>query len=69
MKKAWKLVCLLGLVVIVAVTVFTYTAPTQAPPPEASHPIISACAAPAVGCIAGSSNAAFVKRHTAATGV
>jgi peptidoglycan/LPS O-acetylase OafA/YrhL len=69
MKKVLKLVCLLGLIAVVAVTTFAYTVPSQAPPPEALRPIVSACAMLVVGGAAGSGSAAFIKRHTAATGV
>jgi hypothetical protein len=68
MKSVWKLVFLLGLIALVAVTAFSYTVLSQAPPPEVMRPILSVCAMLAVGGAVRNGNAAFTKRHTAATG-
>jgi hypothetical protein len=68
MKVVWKLLCLLGLVVLVAVTVFTYTVLSQAPPPATLFPIVSVCALFAGGLAVRSANPAFIKRFTTATG-
>jgi peptidoglycan/LPS O-acetylase OafA/YrhL len=68
MKIVWKLACLLGLIALVAVTVFAYTVPSHTPPPEVMRPILSVCVLLATGGVVRSGNAAFTKRHTAATG-
>jgi uncharacterized membrane protein YfcA len=69
MKIVWKLVCLLGLIALFAITVFAYAAFSQASPPELLRPMLSACLLFAVRYAVRSGSAAFTKRHTTATGV
>ena len=68
MKNVWKLVCLLGLIALVAVTAFAYTLSSQIPPPVILRPILTVCAVLAAGGAVRSGITAFTKRHTAATG-
>jgi hypothetical protein len=68
MKSVWKLVCLLGLIALVAVTVFAYTLSSQIPPPVVLRPLLAVCVVLAAGGAARSGISAFTKRHTAATG-
>jgi hypothetical protein len=68
MKSFWKLMYLLGLIALVVVTAFAYTVLSQAPPSEVMRLILSVCVILAVGGAVRSGNAAFTKRHTAATG-
>jgi hypothetical protein len=68
MKRVWKLVCLLGVIALIAVTAFAYTVLFPAFPAEASHLTLLACVTLAAGYAVGSFDAVFTKRHTAATG-
>jgi hypothetical protein len=68
MKSVWKLVCLLGLVALVAVTAFACAVLSQGPPLAVPRPLTAACAAAALGCAVIGIFAVFTKRHTSATG-
>jgi len=69
MKSVLKLTFLLGLIVLVIVTAFAFSALFQASPPAELPPILSAGILLAVGCaVWGVCAAAFTKRRTTATG-
>jgi hypothetical protein len=69
MKSVWKIMCLMGFIVLVAVTVFAYTVPFQLPSQEVLQPILSVGILLLVGCaVCGINYVAFTKRHTTATG-
>jgi hypothetical protein len=68
MKSVWKLMCLLGIIALVVVTAFAYVALSRAPPTELPPPFVAVCVVIAVGCAVSGIRAAFIKRHTTATG-
>jgi hypothetical protein len=69
MKNVWKLMCLLGFIVLVMITVLAYTMPFQLPSQEVLRPILSVGILLLVGCaVCGINYVAFTKRHTTATG-
>jgi len=69
MKNVWKLLRLLGFIVLVMVTVLAYTVPFQLPSQEVLQPILSVCVLLLAGCaVRGITDAVFTKRHTTATG-
>jgi len=69
MKSVWKVLCLLGIVVLVAVMVFAYTMPFQFSSQEVLLPILSLGILLLVGgAVSGGIDAVFTKRHTTATG-
>jgi len=70
MKSVWKVLCLLGVIVLVAVTLFAYIEPFQLPSQEVLRPILSVGILLLVGgAVSGINDAVFTKRHTSATGV
>jgi hypothetical protein len=69
MKNVWKLVCLLGIIALIAVTAFAWAVLSQAPPAAVLLPVFSVCAVLLAGSAVRSINAAFTKRCTTATGV
>jgi hypothetical protein len=69
MKSVWKLMCLLGFIVLVMITVLAYTVPFQLSSQEVLRPILSVVILLFVGCaVCGGIDAVFTKRHTTATG-
>jgi len=69
MKNFWKLMCLLGLFVLIAMTALAYAMPGQMPSQEVLRPILSACILLVVGYAVRDINiATFTKSHTTATG-
>jgi len=61
--------CLLGFIVLVAVTVFAYTELFQLPSQDVLRPILSVGILLLVGgAVCGGIDAVFTKRHTTATG-
>ena len=69
MKNVWKLVFLLGFIVLVMVTVLAYTVPFQLPSQEVLRPVLSVGILLLVGgAVCGGIDAIFTKRHTTATG-
>jgi hypothetical protein len=69
MKNIWKLLCLLGCIVLVMITAFAYTVLFQLPSQEVLRPILLVGIFLLVGCAVFSGiDAVFTKRHTAATG-
>ena len=69
MKSVWKILCLLGFIVLVAVTVFAYTELFQLPSQDVLRPILSVGILLLVGgAVCGGIDAVFTKRHTTATG-
>jgi hypothetical protein len=68
MKNVLKLVCLLGLIVLVIVTAFAFSALFQSSPTAKLPPVLSVGILLAVGCAVWGVCAAFTKRHTTATG-
>jgi hypothetical protein len=69
MKSVWKLVCLLGIIALIAVTAFVWAVFLQIPPAMVLRPVFSVCTVLLVGSAVRSINAAFTKRYTTATGV
>ena len=69
MQNVLKLVFLLGLVALFAVTALAYAAPAQPLPREVLRPVLSAVILLlAGGAVRGGIEAVFTKRYTAATG-
>jgi len=69
MKSVWKVLCLTGFIVLVAVMVFAYTELFPLPSQEVLRPILSVGILLLVGgAVSGINDAVFTKRHTAATG-
>jgi len=68
MKSVWKLVCLLGFIVLVTVMAFAYIMPLQSSPPAELRPILSVGIILAAVCAVRVISAVFAKRHTAAAG-
>jgi hypothetical protein len=68
MKSVWKLLCLLGLIVLVTVMAFAYIMPSQLPQPAELDPILSVVMLLATGCAVWGIYAVFTKRYTSATG-
>jgi hypothetical protein len=69
MKSVWKLLRLLGCIVLVMITVFAYAALFQLPSQEALLPVLSVGVLLLVGhAVFGGKDAVFTKRHTTATG-
>ncbi|MDR2607581.1 MAG: hypothetical protein LBC57_04245 [Treponema sp.] len=65
MRPVWKLTCLLGLIALAAIMAFVQAVLSQAPPQEAMRPILSICAALAVGGAVRSVCAIFARSYTA----
>jgi ABC-type transport system involved in cytochrome c biogenesis permease component len=69
MKSVWKLLCLLGCIVLVMITAFAYAVLFQLSSQEVLLPVLSAGVLLLVGrAVFGGIDAVFTKRHTAATG-
>jgi len=69
MKNVWKLVCLMGFIVLVAMTVLVYTVFFQLPSQEVFQLVLSVGILLLAGCaVHGINYVAFTKRHTTATG-
>jgi hypothetical protein len=69
MKSVLKLICLLGIVVLVMITALAFSALFQLPLTAELPPILSVGILPVVGCaVWGICTAVFTKRHTTATG-
>jgi energy-coupling factor transporter transmembrane protein EcfT len=69
MKSVWKLMFLLAVIVLVMITALAYIVPGKLPLQEVLRPILSVGILLLVGCaVRCGIDAAFTKRHTAATG-
>jgi len=68
MKNIWKLMRLLGVIVLIMITVFAFTALFQLPSQEELRSILSIGILLVVAYVGWSFTAAFTKRHTTATG-
>jgi len=68
MMNVWKLMCLLGVIVLVMIAAFAFTALFQLPSQEVLRPILSIGVLLVAGYAGWGINAAFTKRHTTATG-
>ena len=68
MKSVWKVLCLTGFIVLVAVMVFAYTELFPLPSQEVLQPFVTVAIPPVGGAVSGGIDAVFTKRHTTATG-
>jgi hypothetical protein len=68
MKSVWKLLCLLGIVVLVIAMAFAYTVLPELPLLAELPPISSVGIILAAGCALWGIYAVFTKRHTTASG-